>query len=446
MVGRSRAPLAVAATIVTCAIVAAAAWPHYVAQTSDAAAAAALPTMAPVVADYRDRDKLVAFWERATDEHHRGDMISPRVLAEQYLQRYRERMDIDDVLRAEKAARLALAAQPVGNLPAELELASIDLTLHRFHDAIAVTKHVESYDGGDPSMSVREASLDLEVGDYPRAARLLGSVPEKARDDAWRVVDSRLLELNGHLADARELLAVASAYQNSNFDAPAQSRAWYFFRAGEMAFEAGDNDVAIGDERQALAIFPRYADAGRDLARFECALHDWKQCLADAGASAAVVPYPETLGYMVDAQHALGDDGAARQTDDLIRAEAKLGDAQHVTDRLLALYEADHHEATQTAYAIARGELAARDDVFTDDTLAWAAAMDGRWSEARLASLRARRLHTENSLIDYHAAVIALHTGHRDEAKALFERALARNPAFHQAFADDARAQLARLG
>jgi hypothetical protein len=294
-------------------------------------------------------------------------------------------------------------------------------------------------------MNVREASLDLEVGDYARAERLLAAVPEKQREDAWRVVDSRLLELTGHLADARDVLSIASAYQNSNFDAPAQSRAWYFFRAGEMAFEAGDNDVAIGDERQALAMFPNYADAGRDLARFECALHDWNQCLLDAKASAAIVPYPETLGYVADAQRALGDAGAAQQTDDLIRAEARLGDAQHITDRLLALYYADHHEEPAAAYAIARNELLARDDVFTEDTLAWAAAMDGRWAQARIASLRAGRYHTENSLLDYHAAVIALHTGHRAEAKTLFARALARNPSFHQSFADDARTELAHL-
>jgi hypothetical protein len=141
------------------------------------------------------------------------------VLAEQYLQRYRERMDIDDVLRAEAAARRSLVAQPIGNLPAELELASVELTLHRFHEAIAITKHVESYDAGDASMNVREASLDLEVGDYARAERLLAAVPEKQREDAWRVVDSRLLELTGHLADARDVLSIASAYQNSTFDA-----------------------------------------------------------------------------------------------------------------------------------------------------------------------------------------------------------------------------------
>jgi tetratricopeptide (TPR) repeat protein len=433
----------VTVTIVLCAIAAVAVWPRYVARSTNAAAAAALPTMAPVVPDYQNRDKLVAFWEKAENEHHQGDMISPDHLAEQYLQRYRERLDTDDVLRAERAAKQSLIAQPLGNMPGELELAAVELTLHRFHDAIAITKHVESYDPGDSAMFTREASLDMEVGDYAKAERLLAAVPEKVRDDGWRVVESRYLELTGHLAEARSLLATASVYQNASFDAPAQSRAWYFFRQGEMAFEAGDNDSALGDEREAVTIFPNYADALRTLARIECARHDWQPCLTDAVASSRIVPYPETLGYEADAQRALGDAAGAAQTADLIHTVGALGDKQHITDRLLAIYYADHHLYPHEAYAIAKNELNARDDIFTEDTFAWAAAMDARWDEARIHSAKATRYGTENALLAYHAGVIAAHFNDRAAAKASFQRALSLNASFHPAFADDARARLA---
>ena len=432
-------------TLALCAIVAVVAWPRFLSRSENAAAAAALPTMAPVVADYNDRNKLVAFWEKATNEKHRGDMISPRALAEQYLQRYREHMDIDDVLRAEAADKIALANQPIGNLAGEMELASIYLTLHRFHEAIAVTKHVESYDVGDPMLFTHEASLDMEVGDYALAKRRLDSVPLKARDDSWRVMESRYLELSGHLAEARRLLAIPSAYQNGNFDAPAEARAWYFFRQGEMAFEAGDNDTALQDEHEAITVFPYYADALRTLARIECAQHDWQQCLADATSSSNIVPYPETLGYKADAQRALGDAAGADVTADLIHTVGMLGDKQHITDRLLAIYYSDHKIYTDDAYKIAKNELNARDDIFTDDTLAWAAAMDGKWAEARMRIARAQRLHTENSLIDYHAGVIAEHFGDRVTAKTDYQAALALNPHFHPTFADDARARVAAL-
>jgi len=435
---------ATAAAIAFIAIAALLVWPRFIDHGVNVATAAAYPTMAPVNPDYLQRDKLVAFWEKADRQHMRGDMISPRMLAEQYLQRYREQMDVDDVLRAKAAADASMRAQPRGNMQAALEIATIFLTLHRFHDAIDMTHWIESWDPGDDAMYPREASLDMEIGDFATAKKRLDSVPLKDRDDSWYTIDSRYLELTGHLAQARSVLARVSAYQNANFDAPAQSRAWYFFRQGEMAFEAGDNDAAIADERQAVTMFPRYADAYRAAARFECALHQWEACLADAKASADIVPYPESLGYEADAQLALGDPASAAQTRDLIHTIQQLGDAQHITDRLVAIYYADHHLYPNVAYAIAKHELNARRDLFTWDTVAWAAAMDGRWEEARSDIARALAQHAENSLIDYHAGVIAAHFGDRAQAGADFQTALALNPHFHPAFADDARAYLAQ--
>jgi tetratricopeptide (TPR) repeat protein len=442
---RSWPTTAAASAVSLCAIVAAALWPSYVGMRGNDARAAALPTMAPVTADYQQRDRLVAFWERATREHHRGDMISPRMLAEQYLLRYREHYDIDDVVRAEAAARASLSAEPRLNLAAELELASIQLTLHRFHDALATTHQIESWDAGDVSMRTREASLQLEVGDMVGAERNLDAVPERDRDDGWSVVNSRRLELTGHLDAARALLARAAAYQNSNFDAPAVQRAWYFFRQGEMAFEAGDNDAAKALEHQAIAVYPGDADALRTLARIECAQHAWADCLRDASASAAIVPYPETLGYEADAQDALGDHPSADATRDLIARVEVLGDTQHITDRLTAIYDADHLVRLDRAYAIARNELHARDDIFTEDTLAWAAAMDGHWDVARGAIAKADRWHTQNALIAYHAGRIDEHFGNLAAAKAEYASALALNASFHPVFADDARKRIAAL-
>ncbi len=437
-------------TILTTAVtalslVAIALWPTYIKHAENVAHAASLPTMAPITADYEQRDKMVAFWEGMARRNNPQDMLSPRQLAEQYLQRYRERGDIDDVLRAERFARLSLARQPRGNLSGGLELASAYLTLHRFREALAVTKYVEADDAGDDRMYGREASLDMELGNYGDARRKLDSVKVADREDGWRVVESRYLELTGNLATARELLGTAAAYQNAVFDNLAQQRAWYFFREGEMAFEAGDNDAALADEAQALAIFPNDVDATRAAARFNCALQRWHDCLKNAIASANVIPYPETLGYEADAQRALGEPAAAKGTDELIRSVERIGNAQHISDRLLAIYYSEHHLYPEDAYAIAKRELAVRNDIFTEDTLAWAAAMDGRWNEARTSMRKAIRFDTENSLLQYHAGIIALHFGERAEARRRFERALALNAHFHAVYADDARAELAAL-
>jgi len=182
------------------------------------------------------------------------------------------------------------------------------------------------------------------------------------------------------------------------------------------------------------------------LARVQCSLHRWADCLTAAQASAAVVPYPEVLGYEADAQRALGDGPGADRTNDLIVTIERIGNAQNISDRLLAIYYAEHREHLDDAYRIATRELRVRDDPFTEDTLAWCAAMDGRWPEARRRSRLALAYGTENSLLRYHAGIIALHFGDRDEARRELNAALALNPQFHPFYADDARAQLAQLG
>jgi len=424
-------------------------WPGFVTQREKAVRASSLPTSAPVTADYLLRDRTIAFWEGMIRKHLSDDMVSPRQLSAEYLQRYRERGDVGDVLRARNMAERSLSKQPRGNVGAEIALASVELTLHQFKAALARTKYVERLVADDSEtetgMRIREASLDLEIGDYDGAKRIVRSLPVQSDQIARDTLVARYDELTGHLAAARDRFDRVTADEDSLVEAPAQQRAWFHFRSGELAFEAGDNDAAIASEEQALAIFPNYSEANRMLARFTCALERWERCREAAAASAAVVPYPETLGYEEDAERALGQAAEADRTRDLIEVVERIGNAQHISDRLLANYYAEHRIRTADAYAIAKRELAVRDDIFTEDSLAWVAAMDGRWSEARLAARNAVRFDTENSLLQYHAGIIALHFGDREEAKRRLATALALNPNFHASYAETARTTLARL-
>ncbi len=419
-------------------------------ERADVAHAAGVPTPAPVAADYLERDRLIAFWERAAAERRRGDMLSPSNLSAQYMQRYRERGDIGDVERALHQAERALAAQPYGNAAAETALGSALLALHRFTDALAVTRDVERITPGDRAAVVREGSLDLELGRYGAARVVVNALrrAEAGRDAPpldEETLRARFDELTGRLREARARFERLRVRADAQLDASAQSRAWFFMREGELAFEAGDADGALADERHALERFPQYSEANRVLARVACARRDWRTCLEAATASAAVVPYPEVLGDEVDAQRGLGDEAGAARTDALIGAVERVGNAQRVSDRLLAVYYSEHHERAEDAYRIARRELRARDDVFTDDTLAWASAMDGRWNEAEARIRRAVRLGTENALLQYHAGVIEQHAGRLAEAARRLRLALALNPQFHAVYADDARARVKAL-
>jgi tetratricopeptide (TPR) repeat protein len=428
------------AVIAATALMGLAAWPAFV-TTREAQASA--PTPAPVLADYVHRDRLVAFYEGAVRD--RPDQIVTRLLAAQYLQRFRERGDAGDALRGERMAERSLAFQPRFNAGAQMVLASSLTSLHRFREALAHANDALQIEPGNLSALAQVASTEVELGRYDDAARVLRAAEARGDGPALWTARARYDEITGSLAQARRLIDLAAAQTDSVIDNPAESRAWFHFRAGELAWSAGDAAAAERGFREALAIFPNSSRALNGLARMYWAQRRWPQALDAATRAAELVPLPETLGYEADAQRALGDVAAARATDDLIAAVARIGNARGINDRALAVYFADHRLRPNDAVAIARRDVAARDDVFAEDTLAWALARAGRWAEARAAARKAVQHDTEDARLQYHAGVIAMESGARSEAARRLARALALNPQFHPFDADDARRRLARL-
>lgn len=425
------------------ALAALAAWPAFVHHE----AASADPVMAQTPAPLRDdalvRRDTIAFEERRLGRDP-ADPITPRMLGEQYLQRYRERGDVGDVVRAEAMARRSLVAQPRGNVAALGVLAGSLLTLHRFREARAAVREARFYAPDNPGLAMEEASLDMELGAMSPARDILlrygnGATPES------EIAASRYDELTGRLADARVLLDRASHRVDAIYDVPAERRAWFHTRLGELAFNAGDTNAAIEEERTALARFPGDAKAWTDLGKFDAANGDWNDARDDAQHAVSLIPSPENLGLLADAQAALGDGDAAAATRDEIDAVARIGNAYHLADRLLAVYYADHDTHHADAYAIAKRELAARDDVYAQDTLAWTAARAGLWNVAADAARNATATNIEDPHVWYHAAFIADHRGDRAAAIAAYRHALNLNPHFDPTKAPIAKSRLATL-
>ncbi|MDQ6943199.1 MAG: hypothetical protein M3169_11900 [Candidatus Eremiobacteraeota bacterium] len=428
--------------IAAIALAGVAAWPSFVATRE--AQASAVPAPAPVLADYVQRDRLVTFYEGAVRRH--PDQLVTRMLASQYLQRFRETGDAGDLLRGEHAAERSLALQPRFNVPGEMTLASSLTSLHRFRDGLLHAQRALEIEPGNAAAAAQVASADVELGRYDDANRLLraahaGREPNVALDTA----SARYDELTGNLAGARRSIDRALVESDSVMDNPAESRAWFHFRAGELAWAAGDGSTAERRFREALGIFPNYARAWNGLARMYWGERRWPETLDAASHAAKLVPLPETLGYEADAQRALGDAAAARATDDLIDAIARIGNAGRLNDRALATYFADHARRLGEAIAIARRDVAARDDVLAEDTLAWVLARAGQYAQARDAARKAVRANTQDARLLYHAGVIAMESGDRTEAARRLRAALDLNPQFDPVEAGDARTRLDRL-
>jgi len=424
------------------ALVAIAAWPTYYNHHTIAQASVATP--APVIADYLYRNRVIALAEGNAQRN--PDQITTRMLASQYLMRYRETGDVGDLLRAEHMASESLRLQPTLNMAGEMTIASAQLSLHRFHPALFHARQALLIEPSNTGAIAQAAGIETELGMYQDADRLLRSAhPSPITDPNLYTALARYDEVTGHSAEARTLIARAMIQTDIVMDNPAEARAWYHFRDGELAWNICDVETAEHRFREALEIFPNYARAYNGLARLYWGQKRWRDALDAATHAADLVPLPEILGYKADAQRALGDEQGARSTQDLIFAIERIGNASGLNDRALAIYYSEHHVRLAEAVQIARRDVKLRDDVFAEDTLAWALAQSGRWQEAETAARKATRFDTEDARLQYHAGMIALRNGYQTEAEKYLQHALALNSHFHPVYADDARAVLKDL-
>jgi tetratricopeptide (TPR) repeat protein len=423
-------------------LLAIAAWPLFGAKNASASRA----YVAPVLPDYKNRDATIAFYERRVAKDPK-DQVSATLLASQYMQRYRETQDVADILRGISQAKSSLKLEPQNNSGAFEIAASGYTALHQFRTALQYEGAARSEQPGDSNPSAQMASLNMELGNYAAAAADLAIARHIKETPTVLSVEARYEELTGHLAQARDLLQRAATQIDEVADNSAQGRAWYHFRLGEVAFSAGDTDEAKAQEHIAIADFPGFESAYRALARFCWATKDWRCALDSATAGSSIIPEPETLGYEADAQRALGNVHAAQETQLLIFAVQRVGNAYHINDRLLAMYFAEHGVRLDDAYRIAQREVRVRgSEIYAQDTLAWSAAMSGRWEVARTAAREALRYNTQDPRIQFHAGMIALHFGRITQARKDLSTALKLNPWFDPFYADEARARLRQLG
>ncbi|HMD48198.1 MAG TPA: hypothetical protein VKG79_03830, partial [Bryobacteraceae bacterium] len=112
-------------------------------------------------------------------------------------------------------------------------------------------------------------------------------------------------------------------------------------------------------------------------------------------------------------------------------------------NRMLATIYADENRNLDRAVALAQGELATRQDIYTYDALSWVLFRDGRQKDAEGASVKAMELNTAEPMFLYHAGVIAMAGGRAAEGEEMLRRALALNPHFAFPQAEDARHRLA---
>ncbi|MBD1845555.1 hypothetical protein H6F89_19495 [Cyanobacteria bacterium FACHB-63] len=396
-----------------------------------------------VFPDYLERSKIIRNYEGLVRQSPNSFLLL-RLLAAQYLRRFRETADVEDLLRAEHAAARSLSLQSHHNTSASMLLTSALLSQHRFQEALQTATKAQQSAPDDVSLKMLKASILMELGSYEATGKLLQPM-ETQSDSGQTAIVARYLELTGHLTSARKLMDGAIQEMDNFYTNPAETVAWFHVRAGDLAFLAEEFVQAEKRYHEALAIFPHDVAALTGLTRLYAVQHRWQNVLETANQGIDRIPLIETLGYKADAQRALGNPDGAIATEEIIEVVAHLSKVQGIYDRALAVYYSEHGIHLSEALEIARREVKIRDDIYAEDTLAWAAAANGAWQEAQQAAKRATRYETEDALLQFHRGIIELHCGNRGEAVQRLRQALTLNSQFHPKYAVEARQALAEL-
>jgi Flp pilus assembly protein TadD len=114
-------------------------------------------------------------------------------------------------------------------------------------------------------------------------------------------------------------------------------------------------------------------------------------------------------------------------------------------DLELSLFESDHGDP-KAGLSTARAEWDRRHSIHVADALAWALHQNGDDRQAARYSRFALHLGTQSALFNFHAGMIQLALGNKDDARTFLSRAIAINPHFSILYAREAAETLAKLG
>jgi tetratricopeptide (TPR) repeat protein len=385
-------------------------------------------------------DRAIAAAERGQDHGRPDDHVA---LATAFLQKARESGDPAWYRRAAAALDRAVAQDP-DHYEALRARAWVLLGQHEFRAALAVAEQASAREPDDWWNYGPLADAAVELGDYARAraavermAALRPGLPSYTRVAFLR-------SLHGDRAGALAALELALSAGTRR---DPEALAWTLVHLGHEHFAGGALTEAAAAYAEALALFPDYHLALAGLARVRAAEGRLREAVDLYRRATERVPSPEVVAALGDVHAAAGEPEEAERHYALVEHMARVAAAAGAPEgRQLARFYADHDRRLDEALRLARAEAAARADIHTHDTLAWALYKNGRLAAAKRASQRALRLDSADAMLHYHAGMIAAALGRPRPAARHLARALALNPHFDLRQAPIARSALEKLG
>ncbi len=397
----------------------------------------------PAPGSRNELDRVIgAFEDRVAT---RDDATDLAFLGRLYLIRARQSGDLANYEQA-----LAALERARGIAPRYLEalglLASARYALHDFQGAADLAAEVLAENPDDPQARTVAGDAAMALGNVDRAEEIFSALATDL--PGVPAIEARLAQVAWLRGDVSTAVALAASAEERAAASGVRDAdlSWYRSLRGSLAFDQGRFDVAASRFEEAREAFPASQVALGGLARVRAAQGDINGAIARYQQATAAVPDPQLLAELGDLYLLAGDPATAEDHYATVEVIGRLGAAGGaVYNRTLALFWADHDRNVAEALELTAAELEIRQDVYGWDAHAWALYRNGRFEEAREASLRARRLGTPQAEFWYHAGLISAALGDHGTAASELQRALELNPEFDPIHAAETRRVIATL-
>ena len=397
----------------------------------------------PGVGSLEQIDHSIRAWTTNLAANDR-DFYSATNLGLLYDARGRLTGEVADYQRAREALGRALAILPA-HLPARLLHARILQATHDFPGALAEANQLLREDPNQVQALATAGDARLELGDLDGAAV---AVAELSRLAPGAPVTARLSRLAFLRGDPAAALALASRSFDESRAAGESGPAlgWYAYLAGTTALAGGDSDGALRWFEQAVGAWPGGYLPLAGQARAEAALGRFGTAIELYRRAIAIAPQPDAIAALGDLYQLRGETRLAADQFEVVDAIGRLAAInEQVYNRQLVLFAVNHGRDVARALTLAERELQVRKDVYGYDAYAWALLANGRPADADVAIRQALAAGTRDSLLEYHAGMIALALHDRARAELLLSSALGRSGALDPRAVADARQALEGL-
>jgi tetratricopeptide (TPR) repeat protein len=368
------------------------------------------------------------------------DEASQVALGFALLQRIRETADPSLYAPAESAFDAARALTP-DDAQVYVGIGGLQLGKHQFADALETGRKATKL---SPTLTTARAVIVdalVELGRYDEADEAAGEMLALGSDLTTLTRVSYLAELRGKLDVALAAMRLAT---KSRGLAP-ENTAFVDGLLGNLLVYSGDPSAGAEAYRSALSIVPNHAPSIAGQGRLAVGAGRLDDAIALFQRAADIVPLPEYVIALGDAQSAAGHATDASRSYATAKAEIQLFQATGVVvDLDLALFEADHGDPAR-ALDFAMAGYKATPTVRAADAVAWALHRLGRDQEAKVHSDEALRLGSVDPMLRYHAGVIDASLGDAAGARHNLQLALDTDPGFSATGAAEARRLLAGL-